>query len=180
MYGAMLLSTQNKESKGRDKYRNLKRSYSVWICPRAPDSLKGKVVPYGMLPYEMPPPELKLNSLTDLVFVFPAKPVDDPDDKSVTDMLGLIFAKEDAKKRRDLLKRKYKISLDLEALMEVEHYTDWVSEAREDGYDEGLARAVAGIMNRLGCSAEEAMETANVPENRKKDVLDLVTKLQEN
>ncbi len=94
--------------------------------------------------------------------------------------MSLIFSRKDAEERKNRLNTKYKISLDLEALMEVEHYTDWVSEAREDGYDEGLARAVAGIMNRLGCSAEEAMETANVPENRKKDVLDLVTKLQEN
>ena len=50
MYAAMLLATQNKESKGVNKYLNLKRSYTVWICPRAPERLDGKVIRYCMCP----------------------------------------------------------------------------------------------------------------------------------
>ena len=143
MYAAMLLSTQNKESKGRDKYKNLKRSYTVWICPRAPSILDGKITAYGIRPYPGTSAEIELNSLMDLVFVFPGKPVDDPEERSVTDMLSIIFSKDDAEKRRDRLTSKYKIALDLSTLMEVEHFTDWASEAREDGYDDGYAEGKA-------------------------------------
>jgi flagellar biosynthesis/type III secretory pathway protein FliH len=77
---------------------------------------------------------------------------------------------------------RYKISLDLKTLMEVEHFTDWAAEAREDGYEEGraagLAKAVTGIMNKFNCSAEEAMTIADVPEDLKTDVLKAVKNLQ--
>ena len=84
------------------------------------------------------------------------------------------------------LNTKYKLSLDLKTLMEVEHFTDWAAEAREDGFDDGfeegraagLAKAVTGIMNKFNCSAEEAMTIADVPEDLKTDVLKAVKNLQ--
>ena len=192
MYAAMLLATQNKESKGRDKYSNLKRSYTVWICPRGPKSLDGQFFPYGVLPYRDSPDELNFSSLMDIVFVFPGKPVEDPEDKSVTDLLSIIFSGESAEFRQSQIANKYNITLDLLSLMEVEHFTDWGLEIRQDAYDEGLAdgkakgkaegmaKAVLGISKRLHCSIEESAEIAEVPEDMMEEVLKAVKVLQKN
>lgn len=188
MYAAMLLATQNKESKGRDKYRNLKRSYTIWICPRGPASLDGQIFPFGMVPHDRSPKELKFSSLMEMVFVFPGKPADDPDDKSVTDLLSIIFSGESAETRQNQIADKYNITLDLLSLMEVEHFTDWGLEIRQDAYDEGLAdgkakgmaKAVIGISNRLHCSIEEAAKIAEVPEDMMEDVLRVAKDLLKN
>ena len=69
--------------------------------------------------------------------------------------------------------------------MEVEHFTDWSLEIRQDAYDEGLAegkvegmaKAVLGISKRLHCSIEEATEIAEVPEDMMEEVLKAVNEL---
>ena len=188
MYAAMLLATQNKESKGRDKYRNLKKSYTIWICPRGPKSLDRKIFPFGMVPHNGSPKELGFSSLMEIVFVFPGKPVKDSEDKSVTDLLSIIFSGESAEARQSKITDKYNITLDLLSLMEVEHFTDWGLEIRQDAYDEGLAdgkakgmaKAVIGISNRLHCSIKEAAEIAEVPEDMMEDVLRVAKDLLKN
>ena len=72
--------------------------------------------------------------------------------------------------------------------MEVEHFTDWGLEIRQDAYDEGLAdgkakgmaKAVLGISKRLHCSIEEAAEIAEVPEDMMEYVLKAVNELRKN
>ena len=72
--------------------------------------------------------------------------------------------------------------------MEVEHFTDWGLEIRQDAYDEGLAdgkakgmaKAVIGISNRLHCSIEEAAKIAEVPEDMMEDVLRVAKDLLKN
>lgn len=76
--------------------------------------------------------------------------------------------------------------------MEVEHFTDWGLEIRQDAYDEGLAdgeakgkakgmaKAVIGISNRLHCSIEEAAEIAEVHEDMMEDVLRVAKDLLKN
>ncbi len=72
--------------------------------------------------------------------------------------------------------------------MEVEHFTDWGLEIRQDAYDEGLAdgkakgmaKAVIGISNRLHCSIKEAAEIAEVPEDMMEDVLRVAKDLLKN
>ena len=72
--------------------------------------------------------------------------------------------------------------------MEVEHFTDWGLEIRQDAYDEGLAdgkaegmaKAVLGISKRLHCSIEESAEIAEVPEDMMEEVLKAVNELLKN
>ncbi len=84
--------------------------------------------------------------------------------------------------------------------MEVEHFTDWSLEIRQDAYDEGLAdgkakgkaegmaegkvegmaKAVLGISKRLHCSIEESAEIAEVPEDMMEEVLKAVKTLLKN
>ena len=76
--------------------------------------------------------------------------------------------------------------------MEVEHFTDWGLEIRQDAYDEGLAdgeakgkakgmaKAVIGISNRLHCSIEESAKIAEVPEDMMEEVLKAVKILLKN
>ena len=250
MYAAMLLATQNKESKGLNKYLNLKRSYTVWICPRAPRSLDGKVVRYGMLPYGEIPEGEETESLMDIIFVYPGKP-GETDPGTVTDMLSLIFADDtDIGTRQKLLAERYKIQLDLFSLMSVFEVTDYVAEAREEGYEDGKAagykdgvaegkaeglkegkaeglkqgkaeglkegkaeglkegkaeglkegkaeglkegkaeglregeirksaESIVGIMQKFGCSLEEAFEAVKVSDEDRDEVLKLVKKIQ--
>ncbi len=195
MYAAMLLATQNKESKGVNKYLNLKRSYTVWICPRAPERLDGKVVRYSMLPYGEIPEGEEMDSLMNVVFVYPGKP-NENDTGSVTDMLSLIFSDAmDVEKRQKLLKERYKIQLDLFSLMDVLYVTDYVSEAKQEGYESGKAEgraeglkegeirksagAIVGIMQKFNCPLEEALDAVRVSEEDRDEVLRLVKEIQE-
>ena len=195
MYAAMLLATQNKESKGVKKYLNLKRSYTVWICPRAPERLDGKVVRYGMLPYGEIPEGEGMDSLMNVVFVYPGKP-NEKDPGSVTDMLSLIFSDAmDVEKRQKLLKERYKIQLDLFSLMDVLYVTDYVSEAKQEGYESGKAEGraeglkegeirksaevIVGIMQKFSCPLEEALDAVRVSEEDRDEVLRLVKEIQE-
>ncbi len=210
MYAAMLLSTQNKESKGAEKYLNLKRSYTVWICPRAPERLDGKVLRFGMLPYGEIPEGEEMDSLMNVVFVYPGKP-NENDPGSVTDMLSLIFSNAmDVEKRQKLLEERYKIQLDLFSLMDVFKVTDYVAEAKEEGYFQGRtegykdgraegleaglkegkaeglkegeirksAESIVGVMQKFGCSLEEAIEAVNVSDGDRDEVLRLVEEIQ--
>ena len=66
--------------------------------------------------------------------------------------------------------------------MEVEHFTDWASEAREDGYDDGTvnskAEDIVSVMRDYGCSIDQAMKTIRVPDGLKDEVLRKVKELQ--
>jgi len=68
--------------------------------------------------------------------------------------------------------------------MEVEHFTDWGLEIRQDAYDEGkvegMAKAVLGISKRLHCSIEESAKIAEVPEDMMEEVLKAVNELLKN
>ena len=157
-----------------------------------------------------------------IVFVYPGKP-NENDPGSVTDMLSLIFSDTlDVEKRQKLLEERYKIQLDLFSLMDVFKVTDYVSEAREEGYEDGKAEgyrdgvaegkaegkaeglkegkaeglkegkaeglkegeirksaeSIVGIMQKFGCSLEEALDAVGVSEEDKGEVLRLVKKIQ--
>jgi len=76
--------------------------------------------------------------------------------------------------------------------MEVEHFTDWGLEIRQDAYDEGLAdgkaegkaegmaMAVVRITEKIGCSIDEAFDIVNIPDNMKDVVFRLVNELLNN
>ena len=194
MYAAMLLATQNKEKKGKDKYRGLKRSYTVWICPKAPESLVGCKVRYGMLPYDTSPKEIGFGSLMDIIMIYIGRPRTD-DERSVTDMLSLIFSDDgDTVKRQEVLEHKYNISLDLQSLRRVNLMTDWISEAKEEFYEDGYAAGEAAgiakgkieksaedivrIMSEFGCTLEKALEVTKVSDEDREEVLELVKKYQ--
>ena len=151
-----------------------------------------------------------MDSLMNIVFVYPGKP-NENDPGSVTDMLSLIFSDTlDVEKRQKLLEERYKIQLDLFSLMDVFKVTDYVSEAREEGYEDGKAEgyrdgvaegkaeglkegkaeglkegeirksaeSIVGIMQKFGCSLEEALDAVGVSEEDKGEVLRLVKKIQ--
>ena len=64
--------------------------------------------------------------------------------------------------------------------------TDWVAEIKADGIKEGKAagrleksaEAVIGVMNKFGCSIDEALDAVNVAESDRDTVLELVKELQ--
>ena len=155
-----------------------------------------------------------MDSLMNIVFVYPGKP-NENDPGSVTDMLSLIFSDTlDVEKRQKLLEERYKIQLDLFSLMDVFKVTDYVSEAREEGYEDGKAEgyrdgvaegkaegkaeglkegkaeglkegkirksaeSIVGIMQKFGCSLEEALDAVGVSEEDKGEVLGLVKEIQ--
>lgn len=76
--------------------------------------------------------------------------------------------------------------------MEVEHFTDWGLEIRQDAYDEGLAdgkakgkvegmaMAVVSITEKLGCTLDEAIDMLKIPDDMKKEVLRIVNELINN
>jgi len=95
-------------------------------------------------------------------------------------------SRESAEFRQSQIANKYNITLDLLSLMEVEHFTDWGLEIRQDAYDEGLAdgkakgkaegmaMAVVIIAEKLGCSIDEAIDMLNISDDMKKEVLRFV------
>ena len=189
MYAAMMLSTQNKESVGGDKYLNLKRCYSVWVCPKSSGDLDGKVFAYRMLPVSDYRTGPGFGSLLDIVMVYPGKS-EDRKEKSVTDMLSLVFSKGLENERcQEILDAKYKIDIDLSSLERVK-MTDWVAEIKADGIKEGKeegikegrnrksAEDIIGVMNKFGCSIDEALDAVNVAESDRDTVLELVEELQ--
>ena len=189
MYAAMMLATQNKESSGGDKYLNLKRCYSVWVCPISSGDLDGKVFAYRMLPvseYEAGP---GFGSLLDIVMVYPGKS-EDRKEKSVTDMLSLVFSKGLENERcQEILDAKYKIDIDLSSLERVK-MTDWVAEIKADGIKEGKeegikegrnrksAEDIIILMERYGENLDNALDIMKVPEQDREDVKLLVEELQ--
>ena len=106
----------------------------------------------------------------------------------MTDLLSIIFSGESAEFRQSRIANKYNITLDLLSLMEVEHFTDWGLEIRQDAYDEGLAdgkaegmaMAVVSITEKLGCTLDEAIDMLNIPDDMKKEVLRIVNELLNN
>ena len=182
---AMMLATQNRESTGGDKYQNLKRCYSVWVCPKSSGDLDGKVFAYRMLPvseYEAGP---GFGSLLDIVMVYPGRS-EDRKERSVTDMLSLVFSEGLGTERcQKILDAKYKIDIDLSSLERVK-MTDWYGEGKADGIKEGKAAGrleksaedIIGVMNKFGCSIDEALDAVNVAESDRDTVLELVEELQ--
>ena len=185
MYAAMMLATQNRESVGGDKYLNLKRCYSVWVCPKSSGDFDGKVFAYRMLPvseYEAGP---GFGSLLDIVMVYPGRS-EDRKERSVTDMLSLVFSEGLGTERcQKILDAKYKIDIDLSSLERVK-MTDWYGEGKADGIKEGKAAGrleksaedIIGVMNKFGCSIDEALDAVNVAESDRDTVLELVEELQ--
>ena len=86
---------------------------------------------------------------------------------------------------QEILDAKYKIDIDLSSLERVK-MTDWVAEIKADGIKEGkaagrlekAAEAVIGVMNKFGCSIDEALDAVNVAESDRDTVLELVEELQ--
>ena len=72
--------------------------------------------------------------------------------------------------------------------------TDWYAEGRIDGIKEGKAEGIKegkaagrleksaediiGVMNKFGCSIDEALDAVNVAESDRDTVLELVKELQ--
>ena len=136
----------------------------------------------GVLPYGKIPEGEEMDSLMNVVFVYPGKP-NENDPGTVTDMLSLIFSDTlDIKERQRLLEERYKIKLDLFSLMSVFEVTDYVAEAREEGYEDGMAKGkaedIVGMMKKFGCTLEEALEVANVSDEDRDEILALVRGLQ--
>ena len=185
MYAAMMLATQNKESVGGEKYQYLKRCYSVWVCPKPSRELDGKVFAYRMLPvseYETGP---GFGSLLDIVIVYPGKS-EDRKERSVTDMLSLVFSKGLGNERcQEILDAKYKIDIDLSSLERVK-MTDWYGEGKADGIKEGKAAGrleksaedIFILMDRYGENLDNALDIMKVPEQDREDVKLLVEELQ--
>ena len=82
---------------------------------------------------------------------------------------------------QEILDAKYKIDIDLSSLERVK-MTDWYGEGKADGIKEGRnrksAEAVIGVMNKFGCSIDEALDAVNVAESDRDTVLELVKELQ--
>ena len=86
---------------------------------------------------------------------------------------------------QEILDAKYKIDIDLSSLERVK-MTDWYAEGRIDGIKEGKAagrleksaESVIGVMNKFGCSIDEALDAVNVAESDRDTVLELVEDLQ--
>ena len=185
MYAAMMLATQNRESTGGDKYQNLKRCYSVWVCPKSSGDLDGKVFAYRMLPvseYEAGP---GFGSLLDIVMVYPGRS-EDRKERSVTDMLSLVFSEGLGTERcQKILDAKYKIDIDLSSLERVK-MTDWYGEGKADGIKEGKAAGrlekaaedIIILMDRYGENLDNALDIMKVPEQDREDVKLLVEELQ--
>ena len=120
-------------------------------------------------------------SLLDIVMVYPGRS-EDRKERSVTDMLSLVFSKGLGNERcQEILDAKYKIDIDLSSLERVK-MTDWVAEIKADGIKEGRNRKSAedilGVMNKFGCSINEALDAVNVAESDRDTVLELVEELQ--
>ena len=178
---AMMLATQNEESAGGREYQDLKRCYSVWVCPKSSGDLDGKAFAYSIQPLSSNTVSTDFDSLMDIVMVYPGRS-EDREEKSVTDMLSLVFSKGlDTERCQKILDVKYKIDIDLSSLERVK-MTDWVAEIKADGIKEGRnrksAEAVIGVMNKFGCSIDEALDAVNVAESDRDTVLELVEELQ--
>ena len=86
---------------------------------------------------------------------------------------------------QEILDAKYKIDIDLSSLERVK-MTDWVAEIKADGIKEGKAagrleksaESVIGVMNKFGCSIDEALDAVNVAESDRDTVLELAEELQ--
>ena len=181
MYAAMMLATQNKESRGDRKYRNLKRCYSVWVCPRSPEYLDGKCFAYRMRPEQDNDGGPYFGSLMDIVMVYPGESAERVG-TSVTDMLSLVFSEGlDNRSCQKILNAKYKIDIDLSSLKRVK-MTDWYGEGKEDGIIEERIRKsaedIVAIMDRYGETLENALAVMKVSDEDREDVLALVKELQ--
>ena len=185
MYAAMMLATQNKESVGGEKYQYLKRCYSVWVCPKPSRELDGKVFAYSMQPQFGDTVCPEFGSLLDIVMVYPGRS-EDRKEKSVTDMLSLVFSKGlDTGRCQKILDAKYKIDIDLSSLERVK-MTDWYGEGKADGIKEGKAAGrlekaaedIIILMDRYGENLDNALDIMKVPEQDREDVKLLVEELQ--
>ena len=97
-----------------------------------------------------------------------------------------MFSKGSGNERcQEILDAKYKIDIDLSSLERVK-MTDWYAEGRIDGIKEGKvagrleksAEAVIGVINKFGCSIDEALDAVNVAESDRDTVFELVEELQ--
>ena len=176
MYAAMMLATQNKVSVGDDKYTNLKRCYSVWVCPKSSREMAGKVFAYGMLP-KTEETESSFSSLMEIVMVYPGQSSEN-EERSVTDMLGLVFSPGlDSGRCQELLDKKYHIGIDLSSLESVK-MTDWYAEGEIAGRIRKSAEDIVAVMKEFGCSLEKALAVMDVSEQDKAQVLELVKEMQ--
>jgi len=178
---AMMLATQNEESAGGREYQDLKRCYSVWVCPKSSGDLDGKVFAYSIQPLSSNTVSTDFDSLMDIVMVYPGRS-EDREEKSVTDMLSLVFSKGlDTERCQKILDVKYKLDIDLSSLERV-RMADWYTEGKDDGIIEGSNRKAAediiGMMNEFGCTLEKALEVTKVADEDKEQVLGFIEELQ--
>ncbi len=178
---AMMLATQNEESAGGREYQDLKRCYSVWVCPKSSGNLDGKVFAYSIQPLSSNTVSTDFDSLMDIVMVYPGRS-EDREEKSVTDMLSLVFSKGlDTERCQKILDVKYKLDIDLSSLERV-RMADWYTEGKDDGIIEGSNRKAAediiGMMNEFGCTLEKALEVTKVADEDREQVLGFIEELQ--
>ncbi|MBO7351979.1 MAG: hypothetical protein J6U12_03580 [Candidatus Methanomethylophilaceae archaeon] len=125
-----------------------------------------------------PIPGLFFRSLMDIIIIFPEKAAEGRR-KSVTDMLSLVFSdglKID--KCQQLLREKYKITLDLYSLKKVRIVTDWYGEGVINGETRAKAETIIGMMEEFGCSLEKALEVAKVSDEDRPWVLEEIEEIR--
>ena len=154
-YGAVLLGTQNKGQSSVKRYKNLSRVYTVWLCLNCTDNMsKGTVSRYGVLPRKPRHGEVAnytLNSLIEIVIVC----LNDGTKKQsgteisesetrIVHILNTLFMEDMTDgERKQALKEKYNISLDLSTIKEVKILTDLLKEEYENGMIAGIAEGKA-------------------------------------
>ena len=151
------------------------------MCPKSYGDLDGKVFAYSIQTLDSNTVSTDFDSLMDIVMVYPGRS-EDREEKSVTDMLSLVFSKGlDTERCQKILDVKYKIDIDLSSLERVK-MTDWVAEIKADGIKEGRnrksAEAIIILMDRYGENLDNALDIMKVPEQDREDVKLLVEELQ--
>lgn len=175
-YAGMLLTTQNKELPSVERYRNLKKVYTVWVCLECDlEEAKGTITRYSM---GIQPPvgnERTYNGLQNKLCVVMVcldsgevnTPILSPFPR-VLGILDTIFSGNavDEDRKKELMET-YKLNLDLSLIKEAKAMTNLLQEEYDMGMIEGITKhcveTILMLINNKGFDKETAIDLANVP-----------------
>jgi hypothetical protein len=173
-YCSRMMSAQYGKEFSKSHYGDIKKVYSVWICPDAPKKRHNTVNKYRITEENLLGSAKDDVENYDLLNVFVIC-LGNEDEENYADIIELLSALTTFKKKypeiKDMLENKFEIELSEEMDMEVRNMCNISTGIEERGINKGLEQgknltlinSVKGIMSNLKLSAEEALAVINVP-----------------
>lgn len=158
-YCSRLISSQRGHNFRGSRYDDIRKAYSIWICPSAPKAHQGSICCYGINEQRIEGSySAKYNDydLMCMILMFP--PRDGTDADGILRLLGVLLSKfTPAKEKREILEKEFNIPMTEEGEL------DFMCNYGEALVEETTLEHIEDIMKSFRCSEERAMEALNIP-----------------